>query len=71
MSDISEKFAKLKSSKLRLRNSTAGERAARMTALWEATVDRKDDLFKAANNAAPMIWIWPQSWSCSNPKSIL
>ncbi|NNC39021.1 MAG: aldehyde dehydrogenase family protein [Hyphomonadaceae bacterium] len=50
MSEISEKFAKLKSSTSRLRNTTAAERTARIQALWEATVDRKDDLIKAAHH---------------------
>ena len=49
MSEIPEKFATLKSGTPRLRNSSAAERCAKMKALWEATVDRKDDLFKAAN----------------------
>jgi aldehyde dehydrogenase (NAD+) len=49
MSEISEKFARLKSGTARLRNTSAAERIERMKALWEATVDRKDDLFKAAH----------------------
>ena len=49
MSEIPEKFATLKSGTPRLRNSSAAERCAKMKALWEATVDCKDDLFKAAN----------------------
>jgi len=49
MSEVSEKFAKLKSSTGRLRNTTAAQRIARIQALWEATVDRKEDLFKAAH----------------------
>ncbi len=48
-SEISEKFATLKAGTSRLRNSTAAERIAKMKALWEATVDRKDDLIKAAH----------------------
>jgi len=48
-SEIAEKFAILKSGTSRLRNSTAAERIAKMKALWEATVDRKDDLIKAAH----------------------
>jgi len=48
-SEISEKFATLKSGTSRLRNSTAAERIAKMKALWDATVDRKDDLIKAAH----------------------
>ncbi len=47
--DISEKFKLLKSSTSRLRNSSASERSARMNALWDATIKRKDDLFKAAH----------------------
>lgn len=50
MSEISDKFTKLRSSSSRLRNTSAAKRVARINALWEATVDRKDDLFKAANN---------------------
>jgi len=42
-------FERLKSSTPRLRNTTAQERIARMTALWAATVDRKDDLIQAAH----------------------
>ena len=49
MSEVSEKFARLKSSTARLRNTTAAERIARIHALWEATVDRKDDLIAAAH----------------------
>ncbi|MEP3890619.1 MAG: aldehyde dehydrogenase family protein [Hellea sp.] len=48
-SDIAAKVQALKDATPRLRNSTAAERCAKMKALWEATVDRKDDLFKAAN----------------------
>jgi aldehyde dehydrogenase (NAD+) len=50
MTEISDKSAVLKSSKARLRNTTASERVARIQSLWEAIVDRKDDLFKAAHN---------------------
>lgn len=46
-SDIPAKFAALKNSKRRLRNTSAAERAAKLTALWEATVERKEDLFAA------------------------
>ncbi len=49
MSEISEKFAVLKSGTPRLRNTSAAERCARMKSLWDATVERKDDLFKAAH----------------------
>ena len=49
MSDIQTRFQALKSAAPRLRNTTAAQRAAKMTALWEATIDRKDDLFKAAH----------------------
>lgn len=49
MSNVETGFKALKAATPRLRNTTAAQRAARMTALWEATVDRKDDLFKAAH----------------------
>ncbi len=49
MSEISAKFAALKSATPRLRNTTAEQRCERMRALWNATVERKEDLFKAAN----------------------
>jgi len=49
MSSIADKFAKLQSSKLRLRNSSAEQRAARIKALWTATLKRKDALFKATH----------------------
>ena len=48
-SDIQTRFKALKAATPRLRNTTAAQRVAKMKALWEATVDRKDDLFKAAN----------------------
>lgn len=47
MSEIATKFRALKDAKLRLRNSTAAERAAKLRLLWEATVARKQDLFAA------------------------
>ncbi len=50
MSDISKQFAKLKSSTARLRNTTAAERASRMNSLWAATLERKEDIFKATHN---------------------
>ena len=49
LSDISSRFNTLKAATPRLRNTTAADRVARMSALWEATVDRKDDLIKAAH----------------------
>ena len=49
MSEIAEKIEQLRSSSHRLRNSSAAERAAKLIALWEATTDRKEDLFKAAH----------------------
>ena len=49
MSDIKAQFEKLQSSKLKLRNSTAAERARKLNALWEATKKRKEDLFVATN----------------------
>ena len=48
MSDIAERFADLQSSTLRLRNSSAEDRASRLRALWAATVERKTDLFEAS-----------------------
>ena len=48
-SDIQTRFKALKAATPRLRNTTAAQRVAKMHALWKATVDRKDDLFKAAN----------------------
>ena len=47
MSDIARTFAALQASRLRLRNSSATERAARLKALWEATAARRDDLIAA------------------------
>ncbi len=47
MSEISEKFAALQGSKLRLRNSSASERTKKIMALWKATLARKDDLIAA------------------------
>ena len=49
LSDISSRFTVLKAATPRLRNTTAADRVARMSALWEGTVDRKDDLIKAAH----------------------
>ena len=49
LSDISSRFNTLKAATPRLRNTSAADRVARMSALWEATVDRKDDLIKAAH----------------------
>jgi len=48
-SKIQSGFNALKAATSRLRNSTAAERVAKMNALWEATIDRKDDLIKAAH----------------------
>lgn len=48
-SDIAAKVQALKDATPRLRNTTAEERCAKMKALWEATVERKEDLFKAAH----------------------
>jgi len=45
--DIAADFARLRGSTLRLRNTNAAERAARLQALWSALVARKDDLFEA------------------------
>lgn len=47
MSDISAIFEALKASKLRLRNSSAAARAAKLKALWLATSKRKEELFEA------------------------
>ena len=47
MSDITTKFANLQSSRLKLRNSSGIERAAKLKAIWEATKARKEDLFVA------------------------
>jgi len=49
MSDIKAQFEKLQSSKLKLRNSSAADRAAKLSAIWEATKARKEDLFVATN----------------------
>ena len=49
MSDIKAQFETLQSSKLKLRNSSAAERAAKLRAIWEATKARKEDLFVATN----------------------
>jgi len=47
MSEIKSRFEALQGATLRLRNSTAAERAAKLKALWDAIVDRQDDLYKA------------------------
>lgn len=49
MSKISKQFDKLKAATPRLRNSTAQERAAKLQAVWDATVARKDDIFAAGH----------------------
>ena len=49
MSDIAEKCAKLQSSRQRLRNSSARERADKLNAIWAGVVERKDDIFVAGN----------------------
>jgi len=46
-SDIQARFQTLKGATLRLRNSTASERAAKLKILWDVIVDRQDDLYKA------------------------
>ena len=48
-SEIKASFEALQAGTSRLRNTTASQRIARMTALWAAMVDRKEDLFKAAH----------------------
>ena len=48
-SEIKASFEALQAGTSRLRNTTASQRVARMTALWAAMVDRKEDLFKAAH----------------------
>ena len=50
MSDVKTRFDALRAATPRLRNTTAEQRIARMKALWEATAERKEDLFKAAHN---------------------
>ncbi len=47
MTQIKKRFEKLQSSTLRLRNSSAEERANKLNALWQAIVNRKQDLFDA------------------------
>jgi len=47
MSDISEAFNALLAATPRLRNTTATERSAKLKALWDGIVDRKQDLFDA------------------------
>ncbi|MEO9633595.1 MAG: aldehyde dehydrogenase family protein [Parasphingorhabdus sp.] len=49
MSEIADKFAKLQSSRQRLRNSSAKERADKLNAIWAGVVERKDDIFVAGN----------------------
>ena len=49
MSDISKGFAALQAATPRLRNTTAAERVAKMQALWDGMVARKDDIFAAGN----------------------
>ncbi len=49
MSDIATGFKTLQSSTLRLRNSTASERAQKIKAIWTHTLARKEDLFKAGH----------------------
>ncbi|MDA8707790.1 aldehyde dehydrogenase family protein [Hellea sp.] len=45
--DIQSRFEALQSSTSRLRNSSAEERAQKLTALWEAILDKKQVLFDA------------------------
>ena len=49
MSEIADKFAKLQSSRQRLRNSSAEERADKLKAIWAGIVERKDDIFAAGH----------------------
>lgn len=49
MTAISDTFDRLAASKLRLRNTTGAERAAKLQALWAATKARTEDLFKATH----------------------
>ena len=49
MSEIADKFAKLQSSRQRLRNSSAKERADKLKAIWAGVVERKDDIFAAGH----------------------
>ena len=49
MSEIADKFAKLQSSRERLRNSSASERADKLKAIWAGVLERKDDIFVAGN----------------------
>ncbi len=49
MSDIKTRFENLQSSTLRLRNSTAAERAEKLKKLWAGMLARKEDIFKAGN----------------------
>lgn len=47
MTEIKSRFEALQGATLRLRNSTAAERTAKLKALWGAIVDRQDDLYAA------------------------
>ncbi len=47
MSDIQKRFEALQAATLRLRNSSAEERADKLKAMWTGIVARKEDLFKA------------------------
>ena len=47
ISDIQSHFESLQGATLRLRNSTAEERASKLKALWDAIVERSDDLYEA------------------------
>ncbi|NNE57562.1 MAG: aldehyde dehydrogenase family protein [Hellea sp.] len=49
MSDIKKQFEALQAATLRLRNSSAEERAAKIRALTAETLARKEDLFKATH----------------------
>lgn len=46
-SEIQTRFETLKAATLRLRNSSAAERTAKLKTLWAAIVTRQDDLYKA------------------------
>lgn len=49
MSDIKKKFEALQSGTLKMRNSSAEERASRINALMNETIRRQDDIFKAGH----------------------
>lgn len=49
MSDIQAQFEQLRSSKLKLRNSSAAERISKLKAIWAGVVERKDDIFAAGH----------------------